>query len=127
MQVIEGQASVHRCNASISFKEDEFPPYPAVINDERLNHHVERVGKFLLGPENVLVGKKIMAGEDFAFYQEFIPGVMLSIGIRNEKVGSVHSPHSPYFFLDEDSLPIGAAVHTALAEMYLRDHPSSLV
>lgn len=107
-------------------KEEYFPLYPAVINDERLHLHVERVGKLLLGPENVKVGKKVLAGEDFAFYQELIPGVMLSIGIRNEELGSVHSPHSPYFFLDEDVLPIGAALHAALAEIYLSEHQQVL-
>jgi IAA-amino acid hydrolase len=48
-----------------------------------------------------------------------IPGVLYSIGIRNEKIGSIHTPHSPFFFLDEEVLSIGAALHTAVAEMYL--------
>ncbi|XP_062147556.1 IAA-amino acid hydrolase ILR1-like 3 [Alnus glutinosa] len=121
-EVIEGQAAVHRCNAYIDMKEEDFPPYPAVVNDERLHLHVGRVGKLMLGPENVKVGSKVMAGEDFAFYQELIPGVMLSIGIRNEELGSIHFPHSPYFFLDEDVLPIGAAFLTALADIYLSEH-----
>lgn len=127
LQVIEGQAAVHRCKAYIDLKEDEHPVYPAVVNDEALTPHVESVGRLLLGPENVRVGKKVMAGEDFAFYQELIPGFMLGIGIGNEDVGSVHSPHSPYFFLDEDVLPIGAALQAALAEVYLSEHQHSSV
>lgn len=127
IEVIEGQAGVHRCKAYVDMKDDEYPAYPAVVNDEALTLHVERVGRLLLGPENVREGKKVMAGEDFSFYQERIPGFMLSIGIGNEDVGSVHSPHSPYFFLDEDVLPIGAAVHAALAEVYLSEHQHSSV
>ncbi|KAK9291609.1 hypothetical protein L1049_019558 [Liquidambar formosana] len=126
-EVIQGQAAVHRCKAYIDMKEEDDPSYPAVVNDEILHQHVERVGRLLLGPENVLPGKRLMAGEDFAFYQEVIPGVMFSIGIGNEEVGSVHSPHSPYFFLDEGVLPIGAAVYTALAEVYLNEHQHSVV
>ena len=122
MQVIEGQASVHRCNAYVDFKEEAFMPYPAVVNDKDLHLHVERVGRLLLGPDNVHEAKKAMVGEDFAFYQEVIPGVLFSIGIRNEKVGSIHSPHSPFFFLDEEVLSIGAALHTAVAELYLNEH-----
>ncbi|KAF8379837.1 hypothetical protein HHK36_029286 [Tetracentron sinense] len=121
-EVIEGQAAVHRCKASIDMKDKEYPAYPAVMNDERLHHHVERVGRLLLGPKNVKMANKVMAGEDFAFYQEVVPGVMFNIGIRNVEVGSIHSPHSPHFFLDEDVLPIGAAVHTAIAELYLNEH-----
>uniref|UniRef100_A0A2N9E4B5 Peptidase M20 dimerisation domain-containing protein n=1 Tax=Fagus sylvatica TaxID=28930 RepID=A0A2N9E4B5_FAGSY len=126
-EVISGQAAVHRCNAYIDMKEEDYPILPAVVNDEKLQLHVEKVSKLLLGPQNVKVGKKIMAGEDFAYYQELIPGVMFSIGIRNEELGYVHSPHSPYFFLDEDVLPIGAALHTALAEIYLSEHQHSVV
>lgn len=122
LQVIEGQAAVHRCNAYVDFKEEEYISYPAVVNDNDLHLHVERVGQLLLGPDNVRAAKKVMAGEDFAFYQEVVPGVLYSIGIRNEKVGSIHSPHSPFFFLDEEVLPIGAALHTAVAELYLDEH-----
>ncbi|KAL5568056.1 hypothetical protein UlMin_024631 [Ulmus minor] len=120
-EVIEGQAAVHRCTAYVDFKEEEFPPYPAVVNDESLHMHVVKIGKQMLGPENVREAKKVMASEDFAFYQELVPGTMFGIGIRNEETGSVHSPHSPYFFLDEDVLPIGAALHASLAELYLNE------
>ncbi|KAJ8559795.1 hypothetical protein K7X08_003853 [Anisodus acutangulus] len=124
-EVIEGQAAVHRCKAYIDMKEEDFPAYPACTNDERLHQHVERVCKLVLGPENIGEIEKVMAGEDFAFYQQVIPGAIFQIGIRNEKVGSTHAPHSPHFFLDEDVLPIGAALHTAIAEMYLNDYQHS--
>ncbi|GMI75603.1 IAA-leucine-resistant (ILR1)-like 3 [Hibiscus trionum] len=126
-EVIKGQAAVHRCNAFIDMKEQEHPIYPAVVNDDGLHQHVQKVGSLLLGPENVKRSEKVMAGEDFAFYQEKIPGYMLNIGIRNEELGSVHSPHSPYFFLDEDALPIGAALNAAIAELYLNEHKHSLL
>jgi len=126
LQVIEGQAVGHRCNAYVDFKEEDFTPYPAVVNDNDLHLHVVRVGQLLLGPDNVREDKKVMVGEDFAFFQQVIPGAMFSIGIRNDKVGAIHSPHSPFFFLDEEVLPIGAALHTALAELYLKEHKHTL-
>ncbi|KAF9614936.1 hypothetical protein IFM89_021366 [Coptis chinensis] len=115
-----------RCKADIDFLEEEYPAYPTTINDEILHEHVERVGKLLLGPKNVTTANKVMAGEDFGFYQGVIPGVMFGIGIRNEDLGSVHSPHSPHFFLDEDVLPLGVALHTALAEIYLNNQWESV-
>ncbi|KAL5214454.1 hypothetical protein ABZP36_003606 [Zizania latifolia] len=120
-EVVEGQAAVHRCKGVVQIKGDDYPMYPAVFNDEKLHHHVENVGRGLLGPDKVKPGEKVMAGEDFAFYQQLVPGVMFGIGIRNEEVGSVHPVHNPHFFVDEDVLPIGAALHTALAEMYLSE------
>ncbi|KAL9312740.1 hypothetical protein ACSQ67_018192 [Phaseolus vulgaris] len=121
-EVIEGQAVVHRCNAYVDFKEEYYTPYPAVVNDNDLHLHVVRVGQLLLGPDNVHEAKKVLAGEDFAYFQQVIPGALFSIGIRNDKVGAIHSPHSPFFFLDEEVLPIGTALHTALAELYLKEH-----
>ncbi|KAM4075938.1 hypothetical protein ACJW30_12G026600 [Castanea mollissima] len=126
-EVIAGQAAVHRCNAYIDMKEEDYPLMPAVVNDEKLHLHVQKVGKLLLGPQNVKASKKMMVSEDFAYYQELIPGVMFGIGIVNEDLGSVHSLHSPYFFLDEDVLSIGSAFHTSLAEIYLSEHQRSLV
>lgn len=60
-----------------------------------------------------------MPGEDFAFFGRKMPSAMMFIGIRNEAVGSVHNLHSPNFKLDEDVLPLGAAVHASLAMSYL--------
>nr|CAB3487680.1 unnamed protein product [Digitaria exilis] len=114
LQVVEGQAAVHRCKGAVDMKNDDYPMYPAVVNDLNLHRHVEDVGRRLLGPDKVRPGEKIMAGEDFAFYQQLVPGVMFGIGIRNEKAGSVHSVHNPHFFVDEDAIPIGAALHTVL-------------
>ncbi|RZC44387.1 hypothetical protein C5167_037339 [Papaver somniferum] len=121
-EVIEGVAAVHRCNAFVNMNIEGHPPYPAVINDKVLHRHVENVGKLLLGSENVKPGIQVMAGEDFAFYQEVIPGVMFMVGIRNEDLGAVHSVHNPRFFVDEDVLPIGAALHTAITELYLAEY-----
>ncbi|KAI3933952.1 hypothetical protein MKW92_051554 [Papaver armeniacum] len=121
-EVIEGVAAVHRCKVSVNMNVESHPPYPAVINDKVLHRHVENVGKLLLGSENVKPGIQVMAGEDFAFYQEVIPGVMFMVGIRNEDLGAVYSVHNPRFFVDEDVLPIGAAMHTAIAELYLAEH-----
>ncbi|TXG56261.1 hypothetical protein EZV62_017574 [Acer yangbiense] len=80
-EIERGQAAVHRCNTYIDMKEEEFPPIPAVTNDESLHLHVKRVGVLMFGPENVRLANKVMAGDDFAFYQEMILGVELSIGI----------------------------------------------
>lgn len=62
-------------------EKEDYLPYPATVNDDSLHRHVKRVGKLILGPENVKEGSQVMSGEDFAFYQELIPGTMLSIGI----------------------------------------------
>ncbi|XP_057870792.1 IAA-amino acid hydrolase ILR1-like 5 isoform X2 [Cryptomeria japonica] len=117
-EIIESQAAVHRCMAYVDFLEKQYPTCPAVENDENLHNHIKKVGATLLSSNNVKITPQMMVGEDFSFYQQIIPGVMFTIGIRNENIGSIHSVHSPFFFLDEDVLPIGAALHAASVEMY---------
>ena len=67
----------------------------------------------------MLEAEALMAGEDFAFFGQVVPSVMAFLGIRNETLGSVHGLHSPLFQLDEDALPVGAALHAAFATRYL--------
>nr|GEW41476.1 IAA-amino acid hydrolase ILR1-like 5 [Tanacetum cinerariifolium] len=70
----------------------------------------------LLDPKGVKSSKKVKASEEFVFHQQVVPGVMFGIGTHNKAMGSTYSPHSPYFFLDEDALLIGATLHTAIVE-----------
>ena len=84
--------------------------------------HVKKVATDLLGPPNFRVVAPIMGAEDFSFYSEVVPAAFYYIGVRNETLGSIHTGHSPYFMIDEDVLPFGAAVHATIAERYLIEH-----
>ncbi|GJW02909.1 hypothetical protein Tco_1561765 [Tanacetum coccineum] len=86
------------------------------MHDETLNKHIDQAGSMLLDPKGVKSSEKVMAGEEFVFHQQVVPGVMFGIRTCNEAIGSTYSPHSPYFFLDEDAIPIGATLHTAIVE-----------
>jgi len=119
-EIIEKQAAANGCVAFIDFN-GELPEYPPTVNDESMHNHIQKVGTTLLGERNVKSIGRTMAGEDFAFYSQIIPGGFFMIGVKNESIGATHSVHSPHFFLDEQVLPLGAALHAAIAKMYL-DH-----
>ncbi|KAH6558124.1 hypothetical protein KP509_1Z078800 [Ceratopteris richardii] len=118
-EVIMKQAEVHRCKAEVDFLEETFPFSPPTVNDIHLNEYVKKVAGGVVGSQNVVEVKPMMGAEDFAFYTRVIPGVIYFLGIRNETCGSVHSPHSPLFSIDESVLHVGAALHAAIAEQYL--------
>ncbi|CAN6542534.1 hypothetical protein ACFX13_019735 [Malus domestica] len=120
-EVIVEQASVYRCSATVDFFENQNTIYPPTVNDEKMHEHVSKVAIDLLGPTNFRVVPPMMGAEDFSFYSEVIPAGFFYIGIRNETLGSTHTGHSPYFFIDEDVLPIGAATHATIAERYLNE------
>lgn len=119
-QIIEAQAAVHQCKATVEFMEKDRIPYPATVNDEGMHKHAQRVGKRLLGEANVLQSPMLMASEDFSFYGERMQSTLFLVGSRNESRKAYYL-HSPYFFLNEEVLPIGAAFHAAVAMAYL-DH-----
>ncbi|CAK9169222.1 unnamed protein product [Ilex paraguariensis] len=118
-EVIRGQAAVHRCSAEIDFFGKEHPTIPPTINDDRIFEQVQQVSSMIVGRENTKLTPTFLGSEDFAFYLEKVPGSFLFLGIRNERTGSMHPPHSPYFTIDEDVLPIGAAIHATFAYSYL--------
>ncbi|KAI4300527.1 hypothetical protein L6164_033896 [Bauhinia variegata] len=114
-EVIEMQAAVHRCSATVDFMEETKRPYPPLINDKDLHRHVKRVGETLLGKHSVKLSPLSMAAEDFSFYSEKMAASYSGIGIYNETLGPAVELHSPYFVIDEAALPIGAAFHAAVA------------
>lgn len=116
------QAAVHRCKATIDFMEDIPLPYPVMVNNEALYEHGKRVGEKLLGESKVELFPVTMGGEDFSFFSQKMPAVIFVVGIKNETLKSDKHLHSPYFVVDEEALPIGAAFNAAFAMSYLDNH-----
>jgi amidohydrolase len=89
--------------------------YPAVINTDWATDVVIDSASQLLGKENVvLMDDPIMAGEDFAFYQQKFPGVFFFLGSGSEQTGSGYSWHHPKYNVDEESFKTGAALMASL-------------
>ena len=63
--------------------------------------------------------EKVMGGEDFAYYQELIPGAMAFVGIGNKAKQTDRPLHTERFNIDEDVLPVGAALHARFALDFL--------
>ncbi|KAI3845811.1 hypothetical protein MKX03_020308 [Papaver bracteatum] len=116
-EVIVAQAAVNRCNATVDFFEDDL--YPVTYNNEVLHQHFINVAGEMLGPQKVEDMKTIMGSEDFSFFSEQIPGYFFFLGMKNESLRKFETAHSPYFTINEDVLPYGAALHASLATRYL--------
>ena len=110
-RIVDGVAAAYACTAEIEFVYG----YPPVVNDAALAtaftaYVRERNGT----PVEAL--PPTMGAEDFAYFAERVPGVVVRLGIYNEALGSVHSGHSPQFRLDEAAIPTGIATLVAFAE-----------
>ena len=59
--------------------------------------------------------------EDFAFLCENTPGALAFVGIGNKEKLTDYPLHSDKFNIDEDVLPIGAALHAQFALDFLQE------
>ena len=85
--------------------------YPVTRNDAGAAGLALNVAKELFGEDRAMeVEHPSMGGEDFAFFLEELPGAYIWLG-----VGDVSGLHTPRFAFDEEILPQGAALLTALA------------
>lgn len=112
----------NRCGARTRFPGSDYPP---TINDPHCWDLARKVAEELLGEGRAKETPPVMAGEDFAFYLQRIPGCFVYIGVRNEEAGSTHGLHHPRFKVDENALPIGAALHASFAIESLKELASS--
>jgi amidohydrolase len=104
--VVESVARTHRVHATITFDGGT----PPVVNDAHAARIAADAARATLGAAAVVpLGTTNMGGEDFAFYQERIPGCFLRIGAR-EAGGAVTAAHNPRFAPDEEALFVGAMV-----------------
>jgi len=89
--------------------------YPAVINTDWATEGLVDTASELLGDENVkLLDDPIMAGEDFAFYQQEFPGAFFFLGSGREETSSTYSWHHPHYNIDEECFKTGAALMAAM-------------
>lgn len=116
-EIAEGVATAHRCSAEVTFP----IYYPATVNDAKCWDLARRAAEGIVGTENVHPVSPLMASEDFAFYrkQKSIPGCFTFIGVKAD--GWENIPvHHPKVRMDENALPIGAALHVQTAVDALR-------
>lgn len=112
---------MHQCTAVVDFLLEKMRPYPVTVNEEQMYKHAKSVGEHLLGETNVHLLTGSMGAEDFSFYSQKMAGAFFMIGIKNETLKS-DLLHTPRLFIDEDVLPLGAALHAAVAITYLDNH-----
>lgn len=90
--------------------------YPSMHNDPGVTATIKQVRRDLLGEAGLGKPNRTMGAEDFSYMTQAAPGAMFSLGVRRPG-GEDKFVHTPDFDIDEDALPVGAAM---LAETALR-------
>ena len=105
-QLAEGIAAANGLTATVKMS---LGP-PPIVNPERPVEWARAAVTSLLGAEALVpLGITNMAGEDFAYYMERLPGCFMRIGARLADE-PVIAAHTPQFHAAEESVFVGAAV-----------------
>lgn len=88
--------------------------YPPVINDDYL---YQKVKKCLAKDEYQEINPSMLA-EDFSYYQQKTPGLLMMLGVRNEKSGYINPLHSCYFNFDEIVLVSGIELYIHICQEF---------
>ncbi|KAJ0007936.1 hypothetical protein Pint_28868 [Pistacia integerrima] len=121
LELSRDKLPVQRCSAAVTFQENGKAFFPPTVNDKDLHEYFQIVAGDMIGNQKVSIMQPLMGSEDFSFYQEVMPGNFYFLGMKNETLGKLESVHTPYFTVNEDALPYGAALHASLALRYLLD------
>ncbi len=99
-------------NVDVDYEMMDF--YPVVVNDETIVDHILNH----LNKETYEFIKPMMFAEDFAFYQQKVPGMFTMLGTKNDLKGYTHPLHSCYFNFDESVLIKGVELYLDIAKSY---------
>ncbi len=103
----------------------QVPGYPALINDPDITRKAMASARALLGEDAVRwLSRPELGGEDFAYFAQALPALFFRLGVGNVDKGIVHPMHNSKFDLDEDALPIGAAVLAKIAVDFVNGEES---
>jgi amidohydrolase len=94
---------------------------PVTYNDPALTERMVPVLRRVAGADQVRVGPLSTPAEDFALFQQRVPGMYFFLGIVPEGQDPDAAPrnHSPYFLADEGALPVGVRAMAHLAVDFL--------
>lgn len=101
-RIVGGVAAAYNVRADVRIVRG----YPPVHNDAAL---AQEFGRYVQERSSLRVEQPpaTMGAEDFAYFAQRVPGVLIRLGVRSEASGAVHPGHSPLFRIDETALPLG--------------------
>jgi amidohydrolase len=113
----EGIAAANGATAEVGIE----PYVPVTFNDPALTARMLPTMQSVAGTQNVVEIKAVTGAEDFACYQEKIPGLFVFLGgtTPGTDFSTVADHHTSGFKVDESAFPLGVKTLATLAVDYL--------
>jgi hippurate hydrolase len=105
-------AQGYRCKAELCY----ISQTPVLVNHEACVRLVDAVADGTIGAGNRVLAEPTLAGEDFSVYLQHVPGCFFWLGSGpRENTEQAFGLHHPKFVLNEDCIPVGAALLANIA------------
>ena len=103
--VVRGIASTTGCTSTLEFPHSS----PATNNDTGVIELLWSAAEEVVSRDQIkLIEMPSLGGEDFAYYQQIVPGAMVRLGAAFQDPNARFPLHSPYFDFNEAALLVGA-------------------
>jgi len=96
--------------------------YPCTYNDPQVNQWMRQVTSHLLGDEAMVESQMGMGAEDFSYMTQLAKGAMFMLGAALD--GPPRHHHTEIFDIDEQVMPLGAAVLAETARRFVTNQLS---
>jgi amidohydrolase len=117
-EIAENIATAMGCKAEFNISSVTLP----VANDPEISAKLRELFTPILGEENMHLDERTMGSEDVGLFMGDIPGTYFFLGAKDETRDAYYGHHHPRFSIDEDALPLGAALlATAVASYVLTE------
>jgi amidohydrolase len=113
-RIVKGVCGAHRATYELSYERIA----PPVENDSELAAFATASLRRAFGEDNVLQTPPIMAAEDFAYFQQQIPGAFFFLGVADFEKGWTDYVHTPTFRPDEAAIVTGVTAAATLLTDY---------
>jgi amidohydrolase len=114
-EILDG---ITKAAGGASFEMEYKKNAPATVNDPALAAQVRPLLVRILGADNVKIVEPSMAGEDFAYFANQVPGFYYRLGVV--KPGTTSGGlHTPTFRADDSAVPVGMRAMARLLVEYL--------
>ena len=91
---------------------------PVTLNDPNLTRQMGPTLERVAGKGKVFTGIQLTGSEDFAYFQEKVPGLFFFLNVKPAE-GKPIPNHSPNFYVDENALIVGIRAMSNLAIDFL--------
>jgi amidohydrolase len=116
-EMVPAIAKAYRASATVSIDDTA----PITYNDLELTTKTLPSLYKAAGKENVYLAKAVTGAEDFAFFQEKVPGFYFFLGGKpiDVKPEDATSHHTPSFYIDESGMLLGVKTFIQIVHDYL--------